>query len=133
MNNEYFDPTNKPPEPRTLKVEDIVNEHMGKDNNELTININDYLAILNVMTQKTFDGTPREIGTKNELENIIKIYAYLRDKYHAKTGYEALNMIRDGEIDKKIIKLWIDEHMTDSEILTDAIQTGYPGIKDEME
>lgn len=107
-------------------------EHMGDSKNELTININDYLAILNILSANKLDGSPQENTKSEEIQNTIKIFAYMRDKNGAKNGYEALNLLNNGKIDKKIVELWIDEGMTQDQTISYSIENGYPDLKDKL-
>ena len=109
------------------KIMADIAEHMGDNLNEKEININDYIAILTILSKSKLSGEPQENNKSIEIENAIKIYAYLRDKFNAQTGNEALNVLMNKKIDEKVIKFWIDEDMADAEILF-AIEMGYPGL-----
>jgi hypothetical protein len=122
MNMKNFEKSNE------KNIANVIREHMGEAKNELTINISDYIAILSVLSKTKLSSEVQEEKVSKEIEDTIKIYVYLRDKYHAKTGYEALEMIRKGEVDERIIAVWIEEKMVDADIIHDAVKTGYPEL-----
>jgi hypothetical protein len=112
-------------------IKNEIDELMDGSENELTVGIDNYLKILKILSKDKFSGDRQDTSKTKEIENSILIYSYLRDKLGAKNGYEALKLIMDRKIDSKVVNFWIDEGMSDAEILF-AIEMGYPELKEKI-
>ncbi|MFA5651976.1 MAG: hypothetical protein WC933_01290 [Candidatus Paceibacterota bacterium] len=123
MNKDNFlDPAENPKDPQDIMTDKIIKAHLGKDDEALTININDYIAMLTIAAANEKDSK------KIDTENLIKILGYLRDKYKAETAYKALQIIKEKKVPINIIGLWIEEHMISEGDMLDAIKEGYPEL-----
>lgn len=91
------------------------------------MDINAYLASL---TEFCNSPLMRIIGNER-MKKSIGMYAFIRDKYGAKTYGEAVRAISGRKIDSKIIQLWVEEGMLVSN--WKAAIRGYPEYRQEIE
>lgn len=128
--NKYFDPA-KSEEEKIEKFNKALLVHQKEGISILDGNINDYIAAITTIARYN----PELEDMNRDTENEITILSYLRDneKYKAKTGREAFDFIAKSKVDQKVVELWIEEGMTDSPNIANAIKLGYPKLLEKIE
>ena len=127
MDNEYFDPT-KMEEEKIEAFNKVLLAHQKEGVSMLEGNINDFIATITAIARHN----PKLMEMNQNTENEISILTYLRDKYKIDTAKKAFDMLAEGEVDPKIVQLWIEEGMTDSANIEKSIDLGYPELKEKL-
>ena len=87
-----------------------------------SMNVNDYIATLTnyreAMEALGHDGSG--------LDRAINLYSYLRDKFGAQKVSDLGTILETGQVDPKIIDLWIEEGMIGGDLEIAAVKAGYP-------
>jgi len=123
MSNEYFDPTNIKEE-KLETFNKALLAHQKEGVSMLDGNINDFIATITLIARHN----PELVDMNKDTENEISIVSYLRDKYGAKTGREAFDIISEGKVNHKVIEFWIEEGMINSPNIKKSIEVGYPEL-----
>jgi hypothetical protein len=109
-------------------IKNEIDELMGGSSDELSIDLEKYLKVLEILSKDKLSGDRQDAKKSKEIKDSIEIYGYLKKQFHAQTGREASNLLKDRLVDPKVVKFWIDEGMIDDPNLSFSAELGYPEL-----